>query len=217
MVMRYMVKCACDSSTSLGYTSNGVSYSWPGLLGVAPQWCAGNPIPEVEQQLVSACLAAHVNKYGMHVSLSVRGVLEDGVTQIPFDPSENTDYPVKEGCFFGNLFNGTGVYSAYDNGLDHAGTTSPRACVMYNGKPASCLPLAATGKQCSGICDQNPSVSNSGIWKSCLWGGVRYRAIVTRLRPVDVYSCGDGVCQFTETCYDAKTRTGCAADCGNCP
>ena len=217
MVMKYAVKCSCDASTTLNFTSGGASYGWSGELNLAPLLCTGLGFPVIEQQLLSACLAAHVNRYGIHVGISVRGVLEDGFTQLSYDASENATYPVKEGCFFGNLFDGTGVFSGYDGGLNKAGLTSPRSCAMSDGKPYSCLPMVATGKSCASICNTNPSAANNGIWKDCSWGGKSYRAITTRLKPSDVYSCGDGVCQFTESCYDPSTGTGCQADCGTCP
>jgi len=55
----------------------GISYTWAGLLGLAPHWAAGEPIPENEQQLVSACLGAHANRYGAHVPISLLGQTAD--------------------------------------------------------------------------------------------------------------------------------------------
>lgn len=211
MIVRYVVRCAVPSWDSRSATINGVSYSWPGELGLAPSWAAGNPMPLVEQQLLSACLAAHVNKFGVHVALSIRGRMSDG-SSIPTSSAEKAAYPISEGCFFGNLFDGTGVYSAVDSGFMDPAVSSPRACVEQSGQPGQCAPMVSTLRSCSQIC-----TSTSDGWTSCRWAGQTFATLNTHLAPASVYLCGDNVCQFTETCYDRKTGTGCARDCGKCP
>jgi hypothetical protein len=61
-LMRYVARCALSDDQSLTYTSSSsqMTYVWRGNLGLAPVWAAGHPIPVAEQQLVTACLAAHV-------------------------------------------------------------------------------------------------------------------------------------------------------------
>ena len=75
MVMRYVVLCALPQGQSLTYTQpqTQVTHTWYGRLGLAPVWASGQPPPLVEQHLISACLAAHANKYGVSVPISVLG------------------------------------------------------------------------------------------------------------------------------------------------
>jgi hypothetical protein len=218
MVMRYVAKCALSSAQSLTYTdATGAAYTWPGNLGLAPAWASGKAIPANEQQLVSACLAAHANKYGLHIALSIRGQMSDG-TFLAVDSAENATYTAFEACFFGNLFDGSGVFAAADKSFGSTGITSPRACAIDPNGVSQCPPMVVLPggctKYCSGIGGSDPSIH--GTYTSCSWNGVTYAPVNTHLLPSDVYKCGDGVCQFTESCYDATTKTGCSQDCGSC-
>ena len=40
--------------------------------------------------------------------------------------------------------------------------------------------------------------------------------LLKRLREADVYRCGDGVCQFTESCGNGTQYDNCRSDCGRC-
>jgi GLTT repeat (6 copies) len=214
-VMSYVVKCALPAGSSLSYKdSKRVIHTWPGNLGLAPTWASGKAIPVVEQQLISGCLAAHVNKYALHIPLSVRAVKPDG-TYVPVTADEQTTYSQTEGCFFGNLFNGGSTYAAYDKGTLSAVGSSARACALESGKPGECPPMINTADTCQHLCTR--PAKDSTFWQTCTYNGVAYQAVTTRLRVADVYTCGDGTCQFTETCYSASTGTGCQADCGVCP
>ena len=73
--MRYVVLCAVPDGPEphVPDPSTGLSYTWPGQLGTGAGLGAGAPATVAEQQVVSACLAAHANKYGLHVNLSVLG------------------------------------------------------------------------------------------------------------------------------------------------
>lgn len=85
MVMRYIVKCALPSGQTLSYTPAGTSttYTWDGELGLASSWSSGNAPTLAEKQVVSACLAAHVNKFGVSVPISVLG-LDGSGSPIPY-------------------------------------------------------------------------------------------------------------------------------------
>jgi hypothetical protein len=103
--LRYMVGCALDTTQSFSFTwtdDQGMlrSETYWGTLGLATTW-ANSPLNPVEQQWVSACLAARVNWYGVSVMISSRGAhsaLNKSQT------SEITQYPKNEGAFWGNLF-----------------------------------------------------------------------------------------------------------------
>ncbi len=216
MLMKYMVRCALPSGASLSYTYSGVSSTWAGELGLAPSWGSGGAFPVAEQELVSACLAAHANKFLLPVNISVRGYFTDG-SAIPVSSSEQAAFPNEEGCFFGNLFNGAGVFSAYsvNSPMVQAGKTSLRACAADGGRLGDCAPMSATGASCQSLCSRASGSSNFAF-TSCSWNGVSYRPISTRLANADIATCGDGVCQASETCYDKSAKTGCQADCGKC-
>jgi len=210
MIMRYLTKCALPSGQSLSYESDGQVYTWPGVLGLAPGWAAG-PMSLPEQQLVTACLGAHSNKFGLHIALSVRGPLADGTTFIPLDPGEDTAFPRPEGCFFGNLFDGSGVYSGAFLADWQPAETNPRGCAVEDDAPGSCPPIQNLGN-CADACTAVPGTTPT-VWADCVANGVHYLPLTTYLAPDSVYACGDGVCQFTESPYDPVTGTGCATDC----
>ena len=50
---------------------------------------------------------------------------------------------------------------------------------------------------------------------ACTWHGVTYMPLTTRVRPSEIYTCGDHVCQISETC-SSSPGTGCEKDCGRC-
>ena len=218
MVMTYLVRCALGPTESLSYTNSAASYTWQGNLGLAPVWAKGSAIPVVEQQLVSACLGAHANKYGIHIDLSIRGEKSDN-TYLTVDSIEDSTYPVDEACFFGNLFDGTGVFASTDRTFSDFTLTSPRACAINPTGNSACLPLVALQEGCAKLCTVSSGVtpSEKGTYRSCTRNKVSYRSLNTHLKPSDVNKCGDGICQFTESCYKASDQTGCKLDCGTCP
>ncbi|HEU4382523.1 MAG TPA: hypothetical protein VFR85_03380 [Anaeromyxobacteraceae bacterium] len=71
-VMRFLVRCAAPAGQSRTWKNpaSDVTYAWPGALGLAPGWAAGSPATKPEQQAISACVAAHVNKFGIPLARS---------------------------------------------------------------------------------------------------------------------------------------------------
>src|ERR1041384_1655012 len=55
--MQYVVKCAKPSGTTVTWTNpqTGTSYTWQGLLGLAPSW-TNRAMTTAEQQVLTACL-----------------------------------------------------------------------------------------------------------------------------------------------------------------
>jgi hypothetical protein len=215
-VMRYVVRCAVPSGQSRVYTHSqtGRTYTWAGSLGLAPRWVGGSAPSELEQQLVSACLAAHVNPYGVNVSISLLGRHEQGQV-IPYTTDELNTHPKEESCFFGNLFTGQGLYVGSQGTLLGDAQSSARACgvVDSSGRPRkSCPPLVYVG-DCSTRCTRS---SVGPFYEECQSGGVWFRSLTTRLRDADIYRCGDGTCQVTESCGIASWYNNCQADCGSC-
>jgi hypothetical protein len=215
-LMKYLVKCSLPIGLGLSFDYGGITYTWNGLLGLAPHWASGELIPETEQQLVSACLAAHANRYGAHVPLSILGQYADG-TPIPVSNDELAKFRVTEGCFFGNLFRGDGVFSGNDRPMALSDDESTlRACAMPDrtgsGASSMCAPIAYTAN-CRDICQPDP---NNLSYLNCTWNGKAYRALSTRIQPDVQYTCGDGICQVTESCGTGSTWNDCGLDCGPC-
>jgi len=212
MVMRYLVRCAAPADELRMYRDpeTQLTYSWHGGLGLAPGWAHGYPASLTEQQLVSACLAAHVNKFGVSVPISVLGVMETG-RYIPFTMGELARYSRREACFFGNLFTGEGVFFGSDGPRLHNTESSSRACALSS-EGNACPPITYAGR-CDQLCER---VTPGGFYASCTRNGVTYKPLTTRISKRDIYRCGDGVCQFTESCGRGSRPDSCEADCGRC-
>ena len=89
----YLVRCALPANTSI---TKG-SYTFQGLLGMAPQWQNGACDTNCQEN-VSACMLAHVNTAGIHVPLWI--VAQNAAVGWGQDP----EFPNQEGAFFGNVF-----------------------------------------------------------------------------------------------------------------
>jgi hypothetical protein len=94
----YIVRCALPASASITKTDQyGTSYTFQGLLGLAPQWQSG-ACDTTCQESVSACLLAHVNTAGIHIPLWI--VSQHAAVGWGQDP----EFPNQEAAFFGNVF-----------------------------------------------------------------------------------------------------------------
>ncbi|MCP3135826.1 hypothetical protein LXT23_00560 [Pyxidicoccus sp. QH1ED-7-1] len=218
-LMQYVVRCAVAAGQTRTYTNpvTGVTYTWAGSLGLAPGWASGAAATELEQEVVSACLAAHANKYGIHIPISVLGRTATN-TPIPYTAYELATYSEKEACFFGNLFNGDGIYAANDQGYLSASESTARACGLSSSATQSdCPPIVHVGR-CSELCERAGTTTDpKPYYLRCTYNGRNYRPIVTRIRPQEIYTCGDGTCQFTEHCGTGTAYNNCKSDCGSCP
>lgn len=218
-VMEYVVRCAVPAGQTRSYTNpvTKVKYTWTGVLGLAPSWSSGSAATTLEQEVVSSCLAAHANKYGIHLPISVLGQSAAG-TAIPYTSSELTTFSEQEACFFGNLFDGSGVFAANDQGYLNPKESTARGCGLSSSSNSSeCLPIIHVGN-CRSLCEQAyADGSKQPYYASCTYNGRTYtRPITTRIRPVDIFTCGDGTCQFTESCGTGTSYNNCQADCGTC-
>jgi hypothetical protein len=221
-LMKYVIACAVPAGEVRTYTNQttGVTYSWNGQLGLTPHWALGNPATEVEEQLVSACLAAHANPYGLHVNFSLLGRNAVG-SEVGFTAQELATYNVREACFFGNLFRNEGLYAGNDRNWLDPDESTVRGCGLSRtvmGVNPVCEPIYRIGACNSQICTLDPS----GLYYTqCRQGGKTYRPVTTRIQASDINVCGDGVCQVTEHCGkgrgQARTPDNCGVDCGHCP
>ncbi|QRK07026.1 hypothetical protein JQX13_44390 [Archangium violaceum] len=216
MVMKYLVQCAVPSGQTRSYTApdTGITYTWTGNLGLAPGWSRGTAATLDEQQLISACLAAHTNKYGIHVPLSVLGPTTSGAP-IPYSAEELASFPEKEGCFFGNLFTDEGVFVGNDGQPLHMTESSTRACALSSApgrESQPCPPIVRVEPRCDRFCEKDATQT---FYVRCTYEGISYRPLTTRISRDDIFVCGDGVCQDTESCGTGVTPNDCS-DCGPC-
>ena len=168
----YMVRCALPSGhTITARDSNGTSYSFTGQIGVAPGWETGN-CDATCQERVTACMLAHVNTSGQHISLWLdsEGVIGWG---------ENSSYPYQEGSFFGNIFVSPPV-ADFCNGKDFdLGTVPGRLGVGQNNAPYK--NAFWTGALCQYNCTAADSPNSNDGFKQCL----TYKHVVTVWRNFD--------------------------------
>ncbi|MBJ6761457.1 hypothetical protein JGU66_11830 [Myxococcaceae bacterium JPH2] len=217
MVMRYVVRCAVPNGQSRSYTSptTGVTYTWDGNLGLLPGWASGLPATETEQQVLTACLAAHANKYGVQIPISVLGRDATGAV-VSYTTQELATYSEHEACFFGNIFTGDGLFAANDRAYLNSSESTSRACGLSSwDNNTDCLPVVHVGA-CSDFCTKG-SDGTRPYYTQCTYAGKTYQPLTTRIRPSEIFRCGDGVCQFTEHCGTGATYDSCRADCGTCP
>lgn len=98
-ILKYVVSCAIPKGVTLIGEHQSVTYEFDGDIGLAPAWIERG-LRESEQRWVSACLISRVNRFGVPVSISIRG----SHPALKVSVSEARDYKVQEGAFFGNVF-----------------------------------------------------------------------------------------------------------------
>ena len=111
--MSYIVRCALPSGHSVVMTDQGgTPYTFWGQIGIAPQW-EGGACDTACQEYVTACLLAHVNTSGQHISLW----LDSASPAVGWGRDAN--FPYQEGTFYGNIFESP-PKAYYCDGRDHA-------------------------------------------------------------------------------------------------
>ena len=93
--------CALNAQQTLTFTVGKTTYTFPGGLGLAPQW--GSPHGSCDgscQRWVSACVLARVDAAGVDREISIRG---PNLALLP-SWSELFQYTQREATYFGNLF-----------------------------------------------------------------------------------------------------------------
>ncbi|MFY0562952.1 hypothetical protein ACN28E_03825 [Archangium lansingense] len=209
LFMKYLVRCAVPAGQSRTFNDGGLTYSWPGSLGLAPSWSGGAPATAAEQQVVTACIAALVNKFGRSVGVSVLGANAQGQL-IPYSAAELSMYSLREACFFGNMFTDEGLFVGNDQAPLAPWQSSLRACALEGSD--ACPPLVHIGN-CRDSCTLDPTGT---YYTQCTRDGRTYRPITTRLRAQEVVVCGDDICQASESCGSSNRYDDCALDCGPC-
>jgi hypothetical protein len=99
--LKYVVSCALPDDQVINMTIDGETYSFPGSLGMEPQWgLPGGSCDESCQRWITACVLARVDFLGIERPISVRGLNPGLRTTV----KEAKDYPAREATYFGNVF-----------------------------------------------------------------------------------------------------------------
>jgi hypothetical protein len=99
--LQYTVSCALSPQQSVSFTVDGQSYTYPGSLGLAPQWGHEHgSCDETCQEWVSGCLMARVDFLGEMREISVRG----SSPALKTTHEEREDYSAYEATYYGNVF-----------------------------------------------------------------------------------------------------------------
>ncbi len=101
--LKYLASCALDEQTVLTAVHDGVSYEFPGGMGLAPAWHA-RAMTREEQRWVSACMLARTNLFGVTVQVSMRSPFSTRAPGLQVSRPESEQFTLYEGTFFGNLF-----------------------------------------------------------------------------------------------------------------
>jgi len=126
-ILPYLVSCSLAPQHTFEFLINNQSFNYTGGLGLASTFDR-LPMTIEQEEIISACLYAHVNKFGEHVFISVRNI-----PYVPATLEEMLEHKVYEGAFFGNLFGRdfiaytcTGDDEEY--ALEHSSSRSLRVC-----------------------------------------------------------------------------------------
>jgi hypothetical protein len=167
-LMKYVVSCALDDDDSISMSIDGKSYTFPGGLGLAPQWGKRNgSCDESCQRWVSACVLARVDFLGVHEMISERG-LNPGLHTTW---QELIDYPAIEATYYGNIFvKGQPMYACLPPGKKQI----PRVC----GPSLDDCPMEVVGS-CAQAC-ANQSFGAGGAFIDCSSSGKAHKPEVYR-------------------------------------
>lgn len=194
-LLTYIAKCALVSADILVAEHDGVTYEFPGLLGVAPEW-EHEPLSLSLQRWVSACLLAHVNAFGVSVPISLRAH-----DKLSADADEIAEFPVYEATFFGNVFDGEqDMYACTGDRPDIAAAQSPsralRVCSDPSGDGTSECTFTTLGR-CRDVCTEKHARMG---WSGCAAGGTTYTEGVSVHLRVEVDEGASVSCPPGERC-----------------
>ncbi len=160
-LLKYIARCALPQGIDLIAEVGGQTYTFPGRLGLAPDW-ADHPLDAAGRRWMTACLLAHTNYFGITVPISLRGEHPALVASA----DEQGIYPVPEAAFFGDLF-ADPPYTASCIGPHQSGD-SPyldlRVCAEPDGSTSMC------GFGLAGYCDWwtvCSSAASDGHYRDC--------------------------------------------------
>jgi hypothetical protein len=175
--LAFAVSCALRDDQSVTFTVDGTEYTDHGAMGMAPGWVSDG-LSNSEAAWISACLLARVNLTSTVVSISARG----DAPGLETTTSEEADYQIEEGAFWGNAFVDLGSVAQYScNGVDQAaddsyGDLPYRQCAQWDGVTGS--NLSPCGMHYAGLCSD--VCSSSGTYAGCSFsGGTAVSSVIT--------------------------------------
>lgn len=170
-LLKYIVACAFKSQQSFDFSwtdeANVVhAEHFEGQLGLAPEWATG-AMREDGKYLVTSCLAAKTNYYGVHVTISVRS--GEKPLRLPSGSPELTSYNKVEGAFWGNLWAPQPYINAcYNSANVNNSRAHQRDCAAghleQNGSVSECGIIDILGS-CSSVCKSYNS--QRGYYEDC--------------------------------------------------
>lgn len=102
----YLVTCALEPGQRVEYKDeiHGGTFdaTYDGQLGLCPDWHTDKPTDQC-REVVSSCLLARQNAFGVSVALSMRGHAGSG-DWLRTEEDEIKQFPWREGAFFGDVF-----------------------------------------------------------------------------------------------------------------
>ena len=201
MTVKYLARCALTASQTLIKADQyGVKYSYPGAIGLAPEWLNGACDVNCQRK-ISACMLAHVNTSGISIPLW----MVSPATAIGW--GQSVQFPNREGTFFGNIFGAnpkTGTVDAFfcngpgfttDTVPGRLGANQPGAPYSnpYAGSGGNCSPCTSTNADGPSACAANGITFDQPI---TVWRGQTFQAEATILngggQVIDCPSCGGG-------------------------
>ena len=107
--------------------------------------------------------------------------LADG-SAIPVTPEESAGYRFREAAFFGNLFDGSGVFVAPERDVLDPSVSTRRGCAAEFGVPGACGPMAQAGV----AADRCTAGADGETYAACTVNGRTFRPVQVFLRESDV-------------------------------
>jgi hypothetical protein len=190
----YLVRCALPATRTIQKIYNGVTYRFPGQIGVAPQWETGLCDGQCQEH-VSACMLAHVNTSGQNVSVWLDG------DSSAIGWGRNSNFPYQEGSFFGNIF-ASPPQAYYCNGKDFdQGVVPGRLGVGQPGSPYV-NPFGGSA-YCKDRCVAADYPNNNDGYKACH----SFNHVVTVWRNFDVNTYYKVCNRATGKCLDVENAS----------
>jgi len=109
----YLVGCALSTNQCVSSTYNGTTYTYCGVVDLAPAWTT-RALTQSEIADVSACVLARANLVGMNVQISIHG----DNAQLGCTSDELSYFNLEEAAFYGNVFTSTAGAKHACNGVD---------------------------------------------------------------------------------------------------
>lgn len=100
--LKYLINCALPDSMVLYSLQGHDRITFPGRLGLAPEWMK-HPLTLPQERWVSACMFALTNYFGKHVDVSLQSNSK-WAPSLEQTEEETRIFSIFEGGFLGNLF-----------------------------------------------------------------------------------------------------------------